>query len=172
MHKPLATEIERLRRQRDELLAALRNVLPVLEFEAEARGSNDLLYEIPAGPVLAAARAAIARAEYQPEENHVKNSPDHYASHALSMVRNFRACNAGVPAPLELEAIVETIMCGWDYSMVAATAARGVADADQQAIRKLIETEGLSVTPERAIRALLEECAGIVAAREAEEADE
>lgn len=45
------------------LLAALRNALPVLEFEVETRGSNDLLYEIPAGPVLDAARAAIAKAE-------------------------------------------------------------------------------------------------------------
>jgi hypothetical protein len=56
-------EIEHLRQQRDELLAALRNALPVLEFEVETRGSNDLLYEIPAGPVLDAARAAIAKAE-------------------------------------------------------------------------------------------------------------
>lgn len=56
-------EIELLRKQRDELLAALRTALPVLEFEVETRGSNDLLYDIPAGPVLDAARAAIARAE-------------------------------------------------------------------------------------------------------------
>lgn len=56
-------ELELLRKQRDELLAALRNALPVLEFEVETRGSNDLLYEIPAGPVLDAARAAISRAE-------------------------------------------------------------------------------------------------------------
>src|SRR5690606_38054286 len=46
-----------------ELMEALRDALPVLEFEVETRGSSDLLYEIPAGPVLDAARAAIARAE-------------------------------------------------------------------------------------------------------------
>ena len=91
-------------------------------------------------------------------------------SHALSQVRNFRACNVGVPASLELDAIVETIMCGWDYTMVEATATRGVADADADAIRELIEAEGLSVTPESAILALKGECEGIVAAHEAEEA--
>lgn len=58
-----SAEIERLSQQRDELRAALRNALPVLEFEVETRGSNDRLYEIPAGPVLDAARAAIAKAE-------------------------------------------------------------------------------------------------------------
>lgn len=90
-------------------------------------------------------------------------------SYALSQVRNFRAQNAGVPASLELDAVVETIMYGWDYSMVEATAQKGVSDADADAIRELIEAEGLSVTPERAIRALKGACEEMVAAHEAEE---
>ena len=95
---------------------------------------------------------------------------DHYtSSYALSQVRNFRACGVGVPISLELDAITETIMYGWDYMMVEATAQKGVSDADADAIRELIEAESLSVTPESAILALKGECEGIVAAREAEE---
>ena len=95
---------------------------------------------------------------------------DHYtSSYALSQVRNFRACGAGVPISLELDAITETIMYGWDYAMVEATAKKGVSDADADAIRELIEAEGLSVTPERAIRALKEACEGMVAAHESDE---
>lgn len=51
-----------------ELMEALRKVLPVLEFEVERRGSADLLYKTPAGPVLDAARAAIAKAEGRSDE--------------------------------------------------------------------------------------------------------
>lgn len=73
--KEAADEIERLQRERDalraerdELLEVLRNALPVLEFEVERRGSNDLFYKTPAGPVLDAARAVIAKAEGRSDE--------------------------------------------------------------------------------------------------------
>ena len=64
----LLTIVDRALQQRDQLLEALRNALPVLELEVETRGSSDLLYEIPASPVLDAARAAIAKAEGRSDE--------------------------------------------------------------------------------------------------------
>ena len=79
-------------------------------------------------------------------------------SHALSQVRNFRSCNAGVPRGLEIEAVIEEIIVGWDLLAVQATAAQGVADADRIAIRELIQAEGLSLSPEEAEEALLGWC--------------
>lgn len=64
----LLEQLDAARAERDELLAALRNALPVLEFEVKTRGSVDLMYKTPAGPVLDAARAAIAKAEGRSDE--------------------------------------------------------------------------------------------------------
>lgn len=79
-------------------------------------------------------------------------------SYALSQVRNFRTCNAGIPRSLEIEAVIEEITAGWDLSAVQATAEEGVADADRLAIRDLIEAEGLTLGPEEAEEALLGWC--------------
>lgn len=51
-----------------DLIAALKEALPVLEFEAEARGDSDHLYEIPVRPILRVVLAAIARAEGRSDE--------------------------------------------------------------------------------------------------------
>jgi hypothetical protein len=79
-------------------------------------------------------------------------------SFALSQIRNFRSCNAGVPRDLEIEAVIEEITEGWDLAAVQATAAQGVADADREAIRELIQAEDLSLSPEDAEKALLGWC--------------
>jgi len=79
-------------------------------------------------------------------------------SHALSQIRNFRACGAGVPRSLELSAVIETVTEGWNYVSVFATAERGVSAADAAAIREVIEEEDLSVSAEEAEAALLDWC--------------
>lgn len=67
-------------------------------------------------------------------------------SHALSQVREFRAKNANIPKSLELEAIAESIMNGWDVLSVKSTREKGLSDINICAIRDLINQEGLSIT--------------------------
>lgn len=80
------------------------------------------------------------------------------SNHALSQVRHFRASSAGVSRALEIKAVIDEITEGWDLAAVCATAARGVAEADQTAIRELIQAEELGVAPETAVRKLYDWC--------------
>lgn len=79
-------------------------------------------------------------------------------SYAMSQIRNFRRCGAGVPRALEVEAVIEEITAGWDLQAVCATAVKGVADADCEDIREMIRAEGLTLSPEEAARALHKWC--------------
>ncbi len=80
------------------------------------------------------------------------------SSYALSQIRNFRSCNAGVPESLELDAVIETITDGWDATCVQATLDHGLSETDADAIRSLIASEQLTVSEDDARDAVLAWC--------------
>lgn len=80
------------------------------------------------------------------------------SSHAISQLHNFRACNVGWPPDLEIDAVIEEITEGWSLIEVCQTAVEGVCAFDCDAIRELIQQEGLKISPERAVRELHDWC--------------